>query len=288
MNLLEEKFKEKTGKPFATIYKIGFPKLKSFLNNMIRDEEEAKDITNEAFMKALTIIDTFEPEKANISTWIFHIAKNMLYQRMNKKSKSKTSSLENEDLDMYRSEEFVADNYTDNVTRENNLVEKVDLVKIAISELPQRNAEVINMRQFKNMSYQDIADFYQKDILKPATSEEMMKHLGEHLKFTYKGIVYTEVCLIEIIEDYIVFDWNQERMNKWEESLLMGTNNYFEVVNDIKVGEKTILIPFNEIEDLAIVVPLSTIKSQIRQSRLWIAEKCAAKFEVIDAKSFYD
>ena len=61
-----------------------------FLSNMIRDEEAARDLAQETFVKAYTSIGSFETRnQATFSTWLFAIAKNACLDVMrNRKRRS--------------------------------------------------------------------------------------------------------------------------------------------------------------------------------------------------------
>lgn len=284
-NQIALKFEERTGENFNLTYKKYFPKLKSFLNNMVRDEEEAKDIACDAFLKSIKDIDGYISQKSNYSTWLFTIARNMMLQRLEKRGRF--SPIDADSIsDVYKhNDALIADNPTDNRIKEHNTIEKVELVKEAIKGLPTRNAEVITMRQFKNMAYQDIADFYQQNLLpffKDAS--ETKQTLEQYIKFDYNNYTFTECMVKQCDEDTMIMEWNQERMDKWEEQNIESSKH------DIRMQgkQKWIRVPINKMQNIAVVVPLSTIKSQIRQSRLMLTEKLTPKFNMIDSRTMYD
>ena len=90
----ESYFKERTGNDFTFFYKKYYPKLIYYTSKMCGDQQKAEDITTESFMTAFEKIDKYEKEKAQFSTWLFTIARNILLQDI--KSSKKTISIDTE------------------------------------------------------------------------------------------------------------------------------------------------------------------------------------------------
>ena len=76
-------FKEKTGEDFPVFYKKYLPKLIFFVTQICRDKQMAEDIAIDSFMTSLNKINDFASEKARYSTWLFIIARNMTYHKLN-------------------------------------------------------------------------------------------------------------------------------------------------------------------------------------------------------------
>jgi len=77
----QELFKEKTGMTFEAAFIKLNERLTNYLNKIVFDLESARDLSIDTFAKALDKIDTFNPEKAGFSTWLFTIGRNhTLYQ----------------------------------------------------------------------------------------------------------------------------------------------------------------------------------------------------------------
>lgn len=68
---------------FEQIYEQYFIDVYRFLLSMIHDPDEAEDIAQETFLKALASIDSFDGSK-DIRAWLFTIAKNTFYSRYRK------------------------------------------------------------------------------------------------------------------------------------------------------------------------------------------------------------
>ncbi|WLC66162.1 sigma-70 family RNA polymerase sigma factor [Clostridium tagluense] len=72
-------------------------KIYSFVYNIVRNREEAMDITQDFFVKAIKYIHSYDSGK-NFATWMFTIEKSTTYDYLKKKSHNITaSSIENEE-----------------------------------------------------------------------------------------------------------------------------------------------------------------------------------------------
>ncbi|MBZ9633354.1 sigma-70 family RNA polymerase sigma factor [Clostridium sp. FP1] len=72
-------------------------KIYSFVYNIVRNREEAMDITQDSFVKAIKYIHSYDSGK-NFATWMFTIEKSTTYDYLKKKSHNNTaSSIENEE-----------------------------------------------------------------------------------------------------------------------------------------------------------------------------------------------
>lgn len=153
----EEKFKEKTGKEFNDFYKKYRPKLIWFLMKLCNDEIEAEEVTDEAFVKSLDELDKYDNDKANYSTWLFIIAKRIMFHRI--KEKKRFESIE-QDHDGATIGDFLiaTDNY-EKIQQDELNIKKADIIKQKILTLPEKYAKVLTMREIDGLAYQEIA-FY--------------------------------------------------------------------------------------------------------------------------------
>ncbi|MBW9158815.1 sigma-70 family RNA polymerase sigma factor [Clostridium sp. FP2] len=72
-------------------------KIYSFVYNIVRNREEAMDITQDSFVKAIKYIHSYNSGK-NFATWMCTIEKNTNYDYLKKKSHNiAASSIENEE-----------------------------------------------------------------------------------------------------------------------------------------------------------------------------------------------
>ena len=121
-----------------------------------RDHEEAKDLTQEIFIKLYNNLENFR-NKANLSTYLFRIAVNKCIDWTRKK-RAKTVSIlacqNDEEADIY---DFIAD-YHSNPEEIFLKQENADIIRAEIARLPEIYKTVMIMYYFQDFSPQEIAD----------------------------------------------------------------------------------------------------------------------------------
>ena len=158
----ESLFKERTGNDFTFFYKKYYPKLIYYTAKMCGDQQKAEDITTESFMTAFEKIEKYEKEKAQFSTWLFTIARNILLQDI--KASKKTISLDIEyDEEGTTLKDFIQEESSETHVHEVNQ-KKAEIMKEHISKLKDPYKRVIEMREIKRMAYKDIADELGKNL----------------------------------------------------------------------------------------------------------------------------
>lgn len=119
----------------------------------VRNENDAEDITIETFAKAFDKIETFN-EDYTFSTWLVAISKNIQIDKTRKKNASiyfNTTDTSNEQV------QKIADHAPtpeDKLIGEQNLAELLQYIK----RLKPHYQEVINLRYFQEMSYNEISE----------------------------------------------------------------------------------------------------------------------------------
>ena len=58
------------------LYTDYYRKVRSFIASKVNSYQDAEDLTSDVFVKVYKKLDTFDPKKANVSTWIYTIARN--------------------------------------------------------------------------------------------------------------------------------------------------------------------------------------------------------------------
>ena len=113
----EKVFRERTGKDFSTLYTKYYPKLVYFTSKICNDTQRAEDISTDSFMAAFDKIEKYEKEKAQFSTWLFTIAKNLALQDI--KNEKKTMSLDIQfDDEGTTMKDFIQEEESDNSAHE--------------------------------------------------------------------------------------------------------------------------------------------------------------------------
>ncbi len=123
---------------------------------MVRNNDDAEDLTIEAFAKAFRNLPKFNPEYT-FSTWLFRIATNNCIDFIRKK-KLNTMSIDSS---------FKDDNGDDvgMEIRDANLTpieetikdEKIAIIKTIVTKLPVKYQVLVKLRYFQELSYEEIA-----------------------------------------------------------------------------------------------------------------------------------
>lgn len=124
---------------------------------MVRHQDDADDLTIEAFGKAFSRLDQYSPSFA-FSTWLFKIASNNCIDFIRKK-RIKVTSMEtgytNDDGEVLFIE---AKNQT--MDPEETIIhgQKVQHMRMLVSKLKPRYRELVEKRYFEELSYEEIAE----------------------------------------------------------------------------------------------------------------------------------
>lgn len=146
--------KAKNGDQIAFTYLLDhyWNEVYSFMLKRTENETIAEDITIETFSKAFDKIKTYNPE-FQFNTWLIAIAKNVHIDLLRKKKA-------NLFIDITDQENQQAYNIADTTPSvEDELITEQNLSRLlhCIKELKPHYQEVIQLRYFQEMSYQEIA-----------------------------------------------------------------------------------------------------------------------------------
>ena len=127
------------------------------LLKMVQNNDDAEDLTLEAFGKAFNRLNQYTPNFA-FSTWLFKIATNNCIDFLRKKKKNVLSidnRVANEDGDDYMFE-IKSEGLTPEQIAMND--QKIQLMRRYVKKLKPRYEILVEMRYFKEMSYEEISD----------------------------------------------------------------------------------------------------------------------------------
>lgn len=143
--LMQHFIQTKKAELFAVIYQRHFVSLSKYLNWLIDDLEQAKDIAQNIFIKIHDNPSLFDPS-ANFKVWLLSIAKNQWRNVMRKKSFRRNSLKEFSEYAQHGQEEI----------RQKDDFRKL-LVKKAMKELTANHKEVIVLKYSNNLRIHEIA-----------------------------------------------------------------------------------------------------------------------------------
>ena len=127
------------------------------LLKMVNNNDDAEDLTLEAFGKAFSRLHQYTPNFA-FSTWLFKIATNNCIDFLRKKKKNVMSidnRITNEDGDGFMFE-IKSEGMTPEQIAMND--QKIQLMRQYVKKLKPRYEVLVEMRYFKEMSYDEISD----------------------------------------------------------------------------------------------------------------------------------
>ena len=128
-----------------------FHSLYNFAYWLVRNQHDAEDLVQEAYLRALKHFDSFEPG-TNFKAWIFKILKNI--------SASSFSKLKSERRVELELDEIVPSQWEGSINPECLVISsaRMEELRQAIEDLPTHFREVILLRETEEVSYQQIAE----------------------------------------------------------------------------------------------------------------------------------
>jgi RNA polymerase sigma-70 factor (ECF subfamily) len=133
-------------------YKRG---IANFIGASVRPTADVADLTQETFLRAYAHLGTFNPELGKFSTWIYHIARNVVRTFLGKSLRRPATTDLGEDRTL---ENALPDQSGDTDPSLGILRAEAEAeVRAALAELPERTRTVLALRYYDNMDYQTIA-----------------------------------------------------------------------------------------------------------------------------------
>ena len=150
-----------------------------FMLKRTENETDAEDIAIETFSKAFDKIATYNPE-FQFNTWLIAIAKNVHIDMLRKKKSTVFVEITDEEDQQAYNVADTSPSIEDAIITEQNLSRLLQFIK----ELKPHYQEVIQLRYFQEMSYQEISE-----------------QLGEPLSNVKIKLLRAKKLLAEIIEN---------------------------------------------------------------------------------------
>ncbi len=138
-NLLVDRYHSKV---FTTIFLI------------VKDQDVAEDLLQDVFVKVLHILNSDKyNEEGKFQPWVMRIAHNLAIDHFRKAKRYPTILLE-DGSNLFNSLSFAEDSSEEHRIKE----ETMAYVRNLIDELPEAQKEVVIMRHYLDMSFQEIAE----------------------------------------------------------------------------------------------------------------------------------
>lgn len=147
-------------KAFEPLVKKSKSKIYTTIYLIVKDRYIAEDLLQETYIKAIDVLKSGRyNEEGKFMPWIVRIAHNLAIDYFRKDKRYPTIVLEDGSI-VFNSFEFSEDSYEDIQLKKDQIVNIRELVK----KLPDEQREVLMLRHYEELSFQEIADMTQVSI----------------------------------------------------------------------------------------------------------------------------
>ncbi len=177
-DLIDKAVNDKDQQAYATLMKRYKKAVYFMILKMIRDADDAEDLTMEAFAKAFRNLHRFKKDYT-FSTWLFRIATNNTIDFIRKK-KLKTMSLNNTLTDDGGNAVNIDIEDDDNNPQDEYIrTQRIEMVRIFVDKLPAKYRKLVKLRYFDELSYEEIA----QELDKPLGTVKAQLHRSRELLY---------------------------------------------------------------------------------------------------------
>ena len=134
-------------------YKRG---ITNFIGASVKSQADVADLAQETFLRTYAHLGTFNPSLGRFSTWIYHIARNVVRTHLGKSLRRPQTQELGED----RTVEDALPDLSAEADPACGILraEAESDVRAALADLPERTRTVLSLRYYDNMEYQTIAE----------------------------------------------------------------------------------------------------------------------------------
>lgn len=156
--LLRQALDHNDQKAYAELMKLYRDSIYFILMKIVKNSDDAEDLTLETFGKAFKYLDKYSPQYA-FSTWLFRIAVNNSIDFIRHKNNS-PQCVDNESLNMEQEQLIEHSQSEVTPTPEEHIMDKqrVEMLRCAVSQLPDKYRKVVELRYYEELSYDEIAE----------------------------------------------------------------------------------------------------------------------------------
>ena len=130
-------------------------RVRSYIGMMVRDDDIADDIFQETFIKAVRVIDEGRyTDSGKFLSWILRIAHNRVLDHFRREKASRQINESEAGYDMIGTLRIAEPNAEDELVHS----EIEQTIRNLIDSLPEEQQEVVRLRYFSKLSFQEIAD----------------------------------------------------------------------------------------------------------------------------------
>jgi RNA polymerase sigma-70 factor, ECF subfamily len=130
---------------FADLYELHFDRVYAFISRRVRDRPSTQDLTSEVFHHALAGLDRYEPRGVPLSAWLFRIASNKIADHWQGRARERGIPPPSESVEPDYEE-----------------IDRQAALYRAVSDLPQDQRRVIELRFVEQKSTREVAEELQR------------------------------------------------------------------------------------------------------------------------------
>lgn len=155
--LIEHIKKDKTA--FVTLYDNYFDRIYRYVVARVMDQQEAQDITAETFTTVLEKIDTYTWTGKPLSSWIYKIALNKITDHFRQNQTKQKAYIQH----FFENEQNAqpADKEMKKSQEQQEELQRLQLIQENLHKLKSAERDIITLKYFENLSYQEIAETLQ-------------------------------------------------------------------------------------------------------------------------------
>lgn len=138
-----------TDQDIALIYTQYCDKVFGFVRSKIFNKTEAEDIVQDVFLKIYSNIGKFDEKRASLSTWIYTITRNTVYDHLKEKRDRSVAELTDDTAD--------SDGAPDEAILKSETLEEL---ASALEKLPQDQRDIIILLYYKKLDRKNVANMF--------------------------------------------------------------------------------------------------------------------------------
>lgn len=145
--------KKMTSLTFEEIYTQYRQKVLVYVNARVKNINEAEDITSDVFVKVMSALDTYNNDKAQLSTWIYTIATNTIRDYFRKTAVRDKFQCDNSEI-------FLESVLSDDCDYDEKLFEdaSLELLADALQTLSVIERNVVVLHYYNELTHKKIAE----------------------------------------------------------------------------------------------------------------------------------
>ncbi len=130
-------------------------KVFSYIYMLVKDRATAEDIFQDVFIKVIQTLQAGKyNEEGKFLPWVMRISHNLIIDHFRRNKKMPSVKTQDEDFDIFKLIKNQEQSIEDKLIRDQNIFMVRDLIK----KLPKEQKEVLMLRHYADLSFNDIAD----------------------------------------------------------------------------------------------------------------------------------